>query len=131
MNSLKRELHFYKLIENNKSDTPNKRNRALLATGRDKQISVAFTDVMNSHIFPYVKFAASDDLKSIMEDSIGDRIMKQLRIPINQRAAYWAGKYALAEQKLVSHRTLTQQKMKKKCLKRKFYILTINFFSLC
>ena len=69
-------------------------------------------DVMQMHIFPFMKFCPTNLMHSLNEGSIALVIMKKLNIEESKWAPWWARNQELAEGLLVEHRTSSSQNMK-------------------
>jgi hypothetical protein len=77
-----------------------------------KEDKRSLREVMQTHIFPYMKFCPKQLMHSMNEDSIALTVMKKLRIPDEQWAPWWAKNQELAEDLMVEHRTSSAQNMK-------------------
>ena len=69
-------------------------------------------DVMQVHIFPFMKFCDMKLMHSLNEGSIALSIMKVLNIEEANWAPWWARNQEMAEGLLVEHRTKSSQNMK-------------------
>ena len=77
-----------------------------------KEDKRSLREVMQTHIFPYMKFCPKKLMHSMNDDSIALTVMKKLRIPEEQWAPWWAKNQELAEDLMVEHRTSSAQNMK-------------------
>lgn len=89
-----------------------KKSRLKTIQKERKEDKRSLREVMQTHVFPFMKFCPKKLMHSMNDDSIALTVMKKLNIPEEQWAPWWAKNQELAEDLMIEHRTSSAQNMK-------------------
>ena len=104
----KKNAYWFQMVRN-MNTVSSKKGRSI---NLDPALKKAMRDSMNAYVFHRMKFCPNKYLHSIDEGSLGETIMKNLNVPIDNYHVWWAANHEMAESLLVEHRTSAAQSMK-------------------
>ena len=104
----KKNAYWFQMVRN-MNTVSSKKGRSI---NLDPTLKKAMRDSMNAYVFHRMKFCPNKYLHSIDDGSLGETIMKNLNVPIDNYHVWWAANHEMAESLLVEHRTSAAQSMK-------------------